>query len=74
MHILPNPTMPEDNLPKLAKSQKMTYREWPDSGRCLTKNSQIPTFDKLELAWPRKIKYRDLVSPASQLAKSQKRI
>ncbi len=26
--ILPNPTIPEDDLPRMAKSRKMTYRDW----------------------------------------------
>jgi hypothetical protein len=29
-HILPNPTIPEDALPRLAKSQN---QEWPNPGR-----------------------------------------
>jgi hypothetical protein len=29
--ILPNPTIPDDDLPRMAKSQKMTYRDWPTS-------------------------------------------
>jgi len=29
-HILPNPTIPDDDLPRLAWSRKMTSREWPN--------------------------------------------
>jgi hypothetical protein len=28
--ILPYPTVPEDGLPGIAKSQKMTYQDWPN--------------------------------------------
>ncbi len=30
--ILPNPTIPEDDLPRMAKSRKMIYRVWPNLG------------------------------------------
>jgi hypothetical protein len=42
-----------------------------NSGRLLIENGQIPAYAKLELARPRNIHYRDLVSPASQFAKFQ---
>jgi hypothetical protein len=31
-HILPSSTMPEDDLPRMAKSQKTSYRVWPNPG------------------------------------------
>jgi hypothetical protein len=30
LRILPYPTVPEDDLPGIAKSQKMTYEDWPN--------------------------------------------
>ncbi len=42
-----------------------------NSGRLLIENGQIPAYAKLELARPRNIHNRDLVSPASQFAKFQ---
>jgi hypothetical protein len=30
--ILSNPTIPEDDLPRMTKSRKMTYRVWPNPG------------------------------------------
>ncbi len=46
--ILPNTTIPEDDLLRLAWSQKMTYREWKNPGRLLTEISQISAYNKLE--------------------------
>ncbi len=40
--------IPEDDLPRMAKFRKMTYREWPNPGRWLTEIGQIPAYDKLE--------------------------
>jgi hypothetical protein len=37
--------IPEDDLPRMAKSRKMTYREWPNPGRYLTEDGQIPEED-----------------------------
>ncbi len=69
--ILPSPTLPEDDLLRMAKSWKMTYRESPNPGRWLTENGQIPAYDKPELARPQNISYHDPGSPASQFAKFQ---
>jgi hypothetical protein len=30
--ILPNPTIPEDDLPRMAKPRKKTFQDWPNSG------------------------------------------
>jgi hypothetical protein len=34
--ILPNPTIPEDDLPRLAKSRLTTSRNWPGLGTSIT--------------------------------------
>jgi hypothetical protein len=28
--IIPNPTMLEDDMPRMAKTQKMTFQDWPN--------------------------------------------
>ncbi len=40
---------PDDDLPRMAKSRKMTYREWPNPERWLTENGQIPEDNLLRL-------------------------
>ncbi len=69
-----NGQIPEDDLPRMAKSGKMTYRyrEWLNPGRWLAERTK--SYDKSELARPQNINYRDLVSPASQFAKSRRQL
>ncbi len=64
---------PEDALQRIAKSQKMTYREWPNPRRWLTEIGEIQAYDKSEFARPRNINYRDVVSPAYQFVKYKNR-
>jgi hypothetical protein len=54
--------------PVTAKSQKLTYREWPNLRRYLTENGQILAYDKPELARPRHINYLDQKTLASQFS------
>ncbi len=59
---LPSPTIPEDDLLRLAYFQKttfrewpirkMTYQEWPNPWRWLTQVGQIPVYDNQELVRP----------------------
>ncbi len=57
--ILFNPTIPEDDMLTMAKSWKITYREWPNPGRCLTENGQIPEDDLPRLARSRHMTSRN---------------
>ncbi len=53
----------------------MTYREWPNPGRWLTENGQIPEGDLPRLAKSRKVTYREWPKPGDdlpRLAKSRK--
>jgi hypothetical protein len=63
--ILPNRTIPKDDLPRLAKSQKMTNPVWPNPG--VTDIGHIP--ELLTLATSRlvhaKISKEDLMKPAA---------
>ncbi len=46
--ILPNPTIPEDDLPRMAESRKMTYRDWPKS-RLTTSRNLKRGFDDVDI-------------------------
>jgi hypothetical protein len=53
----------EDDLPRMARSRTVTYRDWPN-----------PDLRQAGMGQARYISYHDLASLASQYAKSQKRI
>jgi hypothetical protein len=60
----------------MAKFWKITYREWlnpEDDLFTVPEIGQIPAYNMPESARPRNIDYHDLVSPASQFAKSQRK-
>jgi hypothetical protein len=49
--ILPNPTIPGDDLPRMAKSRKMTYRDWPKSWLTTSRNLKRG-FDDVDILKP----------------------
>ncbi len=51
--------IPEDDLPRMAKSRKISYRGWPNPGRYLTENGQISEDILPRMAKSRKMTYRE---------------
>jgi hypothetical protein len=53
-----NGQIPEDDLPRMAKSRKTTYREWPNPGRRLTEIGPNPSLQQAGIS------KEDLMKPA----------
>jgi hypothetical protein len=58
-NVLPSPTIPENDLPRMAESLKMTYQEWPNPALRQAGIGQAPIHQLSP----------DMTSPASQFAK-----
>ncbi len=55
------------DLTKMVKSRKMTYRKWPNPGRWLTENGQIPEDEIPRIAKSRKMTSREWPNPGRWL-------